>query len=434
MKRSLKTLVASAALLLCSASSYAATIELDRIVAIVNDSAISLTSLNQEITSIKAQLLRQGSPIPPTAILEKQVLERLISLQLQLQLAKNNNIIVDEDSLNRAVNSIAEQNNLSLRQFMDVLQRDGYDYGKFREDIRNEIITTRLRQRQVDSRINISEVEIDQFLAHQQGNLAPNDEFRLGHILIAVPEAASAQQIQTAKAQAKAIHQRLAQGENFQELAQSASASQTALSGGDLGWRKVGQLPTLFANLVPKMSVGDVSQPIRSPSGFHIIKLLEHKGGERHMITQHHARHILIQPNELLTVDEVKHRLREMKERVESGADFAELAKANSADKTSAINGGDLGWASPGQMVATFENIMNSIAINAVSEPFETQFGWHILQVTERREHDNTDAFKRDSARQQLVERKIAEEQELWLRRLREEAYVEIRLEQDPVL
>jgi len=432
MKHSLKTFLASATLLLCSTSSYAAAIELDRIVAVVNESAISATALAEEISSIKAQLLRQGSPVPPAAILEKQVLERLISLELQLQLAKANNIIVDEDSLNRAVSSIAEQNRLTLPQFMDVLKRDGYDYGKFRENIRHEIITTRLRQRQVDNRITISEVEIDQFLAQQKNNGSANDEYRLGHILVAVPEAASAAQIQSARKQANAVYQRLQQGENFQELAQSASASQTALSGGDLGWRKAGQLPTLFADAVPSMAMGDVSQPIRSPSGFHIIKLLEKKGGERHIITQHHARHILLQPNELISVEEVKHRLNELKERIEAGADFGELAKANSADKASAIEGGDLGWAGQGQMVPAFENIMNTIDINTISEPFETQFGWHILQVTERREHDNTETFQRENARQQLVERKVAEEQDLWLRRLREEAYVDIRLKQEP--
>ncbi len=427
----LLTRATSLLLLLAATTASAAPQLLDRIVAIVNDEAISATELDAEVETIKLQLNQQRAPIPPAQILKKQVLERLIGIHLQLQLARANNIVVDEDSLNRAIQGIAEQNGMSLRQFRDVLEADGYDFNKFREDIRKEMITSRLRQRQIDSRITVSDAEIDQFLARQKSSEHANDEYHLAHILIAVPEAASSEEIQRAKAKAQELLGRLEAGADFTTLALSDSSGQQALSGGDLGWRKAGQLPTLFANLVPNMKVGEVSQPIRSPSGYHIIKLLEHRGGEQHVITQTRARHILLRPNALATEEEVHAKLLELKERIENGDDFGELAKAHSEDKASAIKGGDLGWASPGVMVPQFEQVMAETPVNAISEPFQTQFGWHILQVLERRDYDNTEEFKRNNARRQLVERKVAEEQEIWLRRLRDEAYVEIRLDSD---
>lgn len=418
-------------LLLLSGSASATPQLLDRIIAIVNDEAISATELAAEIETVKLQLNQQRAPIPPAEILKKQVLERLIGIHLQLQLARANNIVVDEDSLNRAIQSIAEQNRMTLRQFRNVLEADGYDFNKFREDIRREMITSRLRQRQIDNRISVSDAEIDQFLAQQQGSEQANDEYHLAHILIAVPEAASSEEIQRAKIKAQTLLEKLQQGAEFTTLAVTESSGQQALSGGDLGWRKAGQLPTLFANLVPKMKIGEVSQPIRSPSGYHIIKLLDHRSGEQHVITQTHARHILLRPNALATEEEVQAQLQALKVRIESGDDFGELAQAHSEDKASAINGGDLGWASPGVMVPQFEEVMAKTPINAISEPFQTQFGWHILQVLERRSYDNTEEFKRNNARRQLIERKIAEEHEIWLRRLRDEAYVEIRLDSD---
>ena len=422
---------ASLLLLLASTTAGAAPQLLDRIVAVVNNEAITATELKAEIETIKLQLNQQRAPIPPADILKKQVLERLIGIHLQLQLAKANNIVIDEDTLNRAIQGIAEQNNMSLRQFRNVLEGDGYDFNKFRQDIRKEMITSRLRQRQIDSRINVSDAEIDQFLARQKSSDNANDEYHLAHILIAVPEAASSDDIQQAKAKAQALLEKLQQGADFTRLALSDSSGQQALSGGDLGWRKAGQLPTLFANLVPKMKVGEVSQPIRSPSGYHIIKLLEHRGGAQHVITQTHVRHILLRPNALTSEEDVRAKLLELKDRAERGDDFGQLAQAHSEDKASAINGGDLGWASPGVMVPQFEQVMAETPINAISEPFQTQFGWHILQVLERRDYDNTEEFKRNNARRQLIERKVAEEQEIWLRRLRDEAYVEIRLDND---
>ena len=403
--------------------------EIDRVVAIVNEHAVSQTELASEVDTVKLHMVQQRIPIPPPHILRKQVLDRLIAKHLQLELARLNNIIIDEDTLNSAITRIAQQNGMSLGSFRQVLEKDGYDFTKFREDIRMEMLTTRLRQRFVDARVSISEAEIDQFLDQQKSSEQANDEYRLGHILVSVPEEASPEQVQLAKAQAQSVLDQLREGADFTELATSASAGQQALSGGDLGWRKAGQLPTLFANIAPNMTTGDISDLIRSPSGFHIIKLLDHRGGARHMVTQTHARHILVKPNELLTRDDALRKLTQLKQRIENGDDFDALARAHSDDKGSAANGGDLGWTSPGQMVPVFEATMETLATDEISAPFESQFGWHIVQVLDRRDHDNTEELQRNNARKQLLDRKITEEEEIWLQRLRDEAYVEILLE-----
>lgn len=404
----------------------AETVELDRIVAIVNDQAISETELESAVKTIKLQM--GANQLPPNAVLREQVLDRLIMKHLQRQLATSNNIIIDDETLNRALNSIAEQNNLSLERLRAILESDGIDFDAYREGIRHEILQQRLRQRYVNNRINITDTEVDQFLAQQklQGN--SEDEYRLGHILIDLPEAPSAEDIEAARQHGAEVLQLLAQGEAFAQVAMSHSDGQLALSGGDLGWRKLGELPALFANSVVDMEKGGTSDLIRSPSGFHIFRLTDKRGGERHMVSQTHARHILIKTNELVDDITARNRLLELKNRLENGEDFAVLARAHSDDKASAAKGGDLGWSNPGQMVSTFETVMERLEPGQISEPAQTQFGWHIIQVLERRQHDDTDTFYRNQARKQLFERKAAEEEELWLRRLRDEAYVEIRL------
>ncbi len=427
--KSLAPLLILLATLLGAPAAGAEPVVLDRIVAIVNDEAITQSELEAEIESVKLQLAQQRAPIPPADILQRQVLDRLIAIHLQLQLARANNIVVDEDTLNRAIQTIARQNRMSLGRFREVLESEGYDFERFREEIRREIALTRLRQRQIDSRVSVSEAEIDQFLAQQQSGAEANDEYRLGHILVALPEAASSDQIREARQRAEALVEELRRGADFTALAQRESKGAQALRGGDLGWRKAGQLPTLFANLVPRMQVGEIEGPIRSPSGFHIIKLLDKRGTTQHMVTQIHARHILLRPDALTSDEELRQRLLELKARIESGEDFGELARAHSEDTASAIEGGDLGWASPGTMVPEFEQVMERTPIGAISEPFRTPFGWHILQVLGKRDYDNTEEYLRNQARRQLMERKVAEEQELWLRRLRDEAYVEIRLD-----
>lgn len=402
--------------------------KIDGIAAIVNDEAVTQSELEAETKTVKAQLQQQKSSQPSDATLQKQVLERLIVKHLKQQVASRNNIVIDDETLNRALNNIAKQNNMSLAQLRSVIERDGFDFNLYRENIRSEILHTRLRQRYVDNRINITTAEIDQFLKQQEKSGSSEDEYQLNHILISIPEGASAEIIQTARQRAQSILDRLAKGEDFAQLAIAESDGQQALTGGDLGWRKLGEIPSLFANIVVEMKKGDVSALIRNPSGFHIIKLNDERGGERHMVSQNHARHILIKTNELIDDATAVRKLEELKARIEQGDDFATLAKAHSDDKGSAAKGGDLGWASPGQMVAAFEKVMNESPLNKISEPFQSQFGWHILEVLERRTQDDTEQFKRNNARQQLFERKVSEEEELWLRQLRDEAYVEIRI------
>ncbi len=425
-KRIIITLLLSLSIITTSLHSNAEPVELDSIVAIVNNEAISYSELTNEIQTIKLQM--QGSQLPPDAILQEQLMEQLIMKHLQQQLAASNNILVDDETLNRALNNIAQQNNITLEKLRSVLEGDGIEFNAYRETIRHEILQQRLRQRYVNNRINITESEVDQFLAQQEGRSNSEDEFHLGHILVGLPEAPTAEDINSAKQRGNEILQLLDQGDDFGQVAMSQSDGQMALSGGDLGWRKIGELPTLFANALTDMETGNVSPLIRSPSGFHIIKLIEQRSGDRHMVLQNHARHILIKTNELITDEIARDRLLELKVRLENGDDFAALARAHSDDTGSAARGGDLGWSSPGQMVPAFEEMMNQLQPTQLSDPFQTQFGWHLMELLERREHDDTEKFYRNQARQQLFERKAVEEEQLWMRRMRDEAYVEIRL------
>lgn len=424
-----------------NAAPTTAQVQIDSIVAIVNDAVITYTELEDQTRTIRQQLRQQNTPAPDSAVLQKQVLERLITSRLQLQLAASTGIRVDDDTLNRAINRIAEQNKLSLSEFRSLLEKDGFSFDKFREDIRGEITITRLRQRQVDSRITVTDQEVAQFLATQTRQGKSDDEYRIGHILIALPEAAAPEKIQAARQKAEQILEKLqakvgAQtdtgaetGADFKETAIAMSDGQQALEGGDLGWRSAGQLPSLFAPLVPAMKVGELSSIIRSPGGFHIIKLLDYRGGKRHTSTQTLARHILIRTTELITDDDASIRLAQLVQRIKKGEDFTELARTYSDDKISAAKGGSLDWVSPGDMVPVFEQTMNELQPAQISVPFKSEFGWHIVQVQERREHDDTEEYTRSQAQEALRSRKIEEEYQNWLRRLRDEAYVEYRLD-----
>jgi peptidyl-prolyl cis-trans isomerase SurA len=400
----------------------------DKIVAVVNDDVITSTELDNRLHAIKDQLKNQSSPIPPDADLKKQVLDRMILASLQLQLADQNGIRVDDDTLNSTIERIAQDNKLSLPEFRSVLENEGYDFATFREDIRREILISRVQQRQVTDRIMVTEQEIDNFLATQRARGNTGAEYHLAHILIAVPDASSSERIQAARQRAEDVLKKLRAGANFAETAIAVSDGQQALQGGDLGWRKAAELPTLFVEPVLHMKTGDISDLIRSPSGFHIIKLLEQRNDQRHIVTQTHARHILIRTDELTSDDAARARLNDIRQRLKAGADFAELARKYSNDTATASNGGDLGWVNPGDMVPGFEAQIDKLATGEISEPFKTSFGWHIAQVLERRRHDDTDSFVRSQARQTIRQRKTEEELQSWLARLRDDAYVENRL------
>ena len=400
----------------------------DRVVAIVNEDVITQTELDHEIKTIMQQLRDRNTRMPPRDVLRRQVLDREILKQIQLQLARSTGILIDDTALNNTLESIAAQNKLTLRKLRSQLESEGFNFARYRESIREQMIIAQLMRREVLSRVTITDNEIDNFIATQVIQGTTNDEYRISHILISVPEASGPETIESAKARADTLLKEVRGGSDFAQTAISNSDGPNNLEGGDLGWRKAGQLPTLFAAEVVRMRKGDIAGLIRSPSGFHIIKLIDKRHGEKHIVNQTKARHILIKPNEINTEMDVITRLRQLKDRIESGENFSELARSHSDDRGSAIRGGDLGWINPGDMVPQFEQVINGLTKNKVSEPFQTRFGWHIAQVTGKRKQDNSEEFSRNQAREFLRQRKADEMQEAWWRQLREEAYVELRL------
>ena len=403
--------------------------DLDRIVAIINDDVIMRSELDVKVQSVTSQMQEQNIPLPPVNVLRKQVLDRLIMTRLQIQMAQNTGIRVDDETLNRTISNIARENELSLNQFREILEQDGYGYEAFRREIRDEILISRLQQRQVDNRIIVTDREIDNYLSNQEHQGETDLEFHIAHILIAIPEGASTRQVTRARETAETALDELRAGADFSSMAATYSDGQQALDGGDLGWRKAGQVPTLFADFIADMEVGGLSDIIKSPSGYHVIKLLDKRSSEQVVVTQTRARHILVRPDELTSPEDALRRLQQLRMRIDGGDDFAELAKAHSADTMSAADGGDLGWVNPGDLVPEFENVMNSLEPGATSPPFQSQFGFHIVQVLERREHDSTEDLKRARAREAIRRRKLEEARTDWLRQMRDEAYVEYRLE-----
>jgi len=402
---------------------------LDRIVAVVEDDVILERELNTEVAAITAKLRSGNVMIPPEFVLRKQVLERMVVDKLQRQLAAKSGVQVSDEMLRNSVGEIAARNNMSVEAFREELDRQGMDYKSFEDNIRNEIVINQLRGREIGARVKVTDAEVAHYMETQSQAGQSNSQYRIGHILIAVSEAASATTIQKAKEKADQVVADLRGGKDFKQMAISVSNDDNALKGGDLGWRSIGQIPTLFADTVIGMSQGDVSEPIRSPSGFHIIKMLETEGSGQHIVTKTKVRHILIKTNELVDDAEAEKRLLALRERIKDGDDFAALARAHSDDKGSAINGGSLDWVAPGALVPPFEEAMNKLGINEISQPVQTQFGWHMIQVLGRENQDNSDQFRKDKIRDEIRKRKIEEETELWLRRLRDEAYVEIDLD-----
>ena len=405
-------------------------VEIDRIVAVVNDDVIVYSELNTRLRAVVQRLEDSGVPAPPADVLEKQVLEQLIIDRLQMQMAASTGVRVDDETLNRQIADIARQNNLSLREFRDLLARDGYDFVAFREEIRDELIKSRVQQRQVQDRVQVTDRDIDNFLATRAKQGGNNPEYRVGHILIAVPDGASPEQLADARDEAEDMLVRLNAGANFGRTAAAESDGRQALEGGDLGWRKDGELPTLFENAVPKLKKGEVSDVIRSSSGFHLVKLVDVRGAERHVINQTHAQHILIKTTEVVSGADARSRLTVLRSRILGGADFNQLAQASSDDPGSAAKGGSLGWVSTGDTIPPFEKAMDELEVGEISEPFETQFGWHIIQVLDRRDRDSTKEVRRANAATALRERKVDEELQTWFRQIRDEAYIEYRLDE----
>lgn len=417
--------------LLCGAllfPNFATAEVLDNIIAIVEDDVILENELQREVSTIEQRIATSKSPMPPLSILRHQVLERMIVDKLQRQLAEKAGININDEMLNSSAADIAKRNNMSPEEFRHELEKQGMNYAAFLENLKNEIVVNELRGREIGGRIKVTDREIEHYL-ETQGKVGDDlVQYHVGHILIALPEGASSSAIQKAQEKATDLVKKLRAGQDFTQTAMIESNDGNALKGGDLGWRTLKDMPTLFVDEVGKLRKGDISEPLRSPSGFHIIKMLELKGlNDNHMVVKTKVRHILIKTNELVDDAEASKRAWTLKERIMSGDDFATLARANSDDKGSAIKGGSLDWVESGALVKPFEEAMTKLKINEISDPVQTQFGWHIIQVLDRENRDNSAEFKKNQVREAIRKRKIEEETELWLRKLRDEAFVEIK-------
>ena len=402
---------------------------LDRIAAIVNDGVVLQSAVDQQVAQVAERLREQQQPMPPMAILRQQVLDRLVLQEVQAQRADRLGIQVADDQLNQALRDVASRNNIEFEKMPQTLAEQGIDYKTYREDMRQEITLQLLRQRDVLQRIYVAPRELEQYLARQSNNRLDSEEFDVSHILLSLPEAATAQQIAEVEHKAKELIDKAANGEDFGRLALQYSQAQSALERGKLGWRKGSQLPQFVSEAVLGLQVGQVSPPIRTPTGIHLVRLDGRRSIDQPvMVEQAHARHILLKPNEVQDDALTEQRLTEIRERILKGEDFAAIASVTSEDQGSASQGGDLGWASPGTFVLEFEQVLAKLNENEISVPFRTQYGWHIVQLLGRRTHDQSDEMKRNKAYMAIRESKADEETELWLRRLRDDAYVEYKI------
>ena len=398
---------------------------LDRVVAIVNDGVVTQSDLDEQTAMIVDRLKEQKTQLPPADVLRKQVLDRLIVQEVQFQRAERIGLKVSDEQVNSALSDIAQRNNIALSQLPAALAQQGVDFGGFRDNIRKEITLQMLRQRDVLSKISVTPRELEQFIERLKKLPSEKDEYNLAHILLAIPPDSTQAQVDEIAKRAQEIYER-AKTEDFSRLAVAYSNSQTALEGGSLGWRKGPELPTVLAEIIVSLKPGEVSKPLATPNGYHLVKLVAKRSTEGSPIEdQVHARHILMKPNTLQDDATVKQKLSSIRERILKGEDFAAFASSMSEDSGSSVNGGDTGWNGPGTFVPEFESALASLKDNEISEPFRTQFGWHIVQLLGRRQFDTTEESLRQRAFRQLRESKADEETELWVRRLRDEAFVE---------
>jgi len=419
----------------CSLNLSAQTLELsstgqllDGVAALVNDGIVLTTELDREMQRIVGRLNEQGTPVPDMNTLMPQVLERLVITRIQLQRAERIGIQIPDETLNFALSNVAQRNGISLSELPILLAEQGIDYSGYRAELREQLAVEQLRQRDVMGRIVVTPRELDEFIERQQGRASSSEEFALSHILISTAAGASGQEISVAEQRINEIHERAINGESFAELAVAFSDGQNALEGGSLGWRRGDELPTLFANVVPGLQHGQVSEPLRSASGFHIVRLDDSRGTEPVMEQQTWARHILIATNAVLDNEAVKQKLLEIRQQIIDGDEFEAVAKVISEDPGSAVDGGDLGWQGPDTFVPEFQAICDTLEIDEISQPFQTSFGWHLIQLIDRRLHDTTEEVERQRAVMAIRNSKLEEETELWARRLRDQAFVEYRL------
>jgi peptidyl-prolyl cis-trans isomerase SurA len=428
--RTLRRLALAALLATGAARAAAPTQDLDRVIAVVNDDVITQTELAARLQETRRQLVAEKIALPPDDVLRRQLLERLVLERLQLQQAAQVGVRVSESDIDQAIETVAQRNGVSAADMRKRIESQGVSQESYRAQVRDQLLIQQLQEREVSMRVNVTESEVVNLLETQERLKDADSEFDLSHILIAVPESASSDAIQDAKKRADTLRTQITKGGDFEQLAVANSQGSEALKGGKLGWRKAGQLPELFLAAVNELRPGETSEPLRSPAGFHLLRLNARRGGvQAQAVTQTHARHILIRPSEILSADDARQKLLQLRERILGGDDFATLARAHSEDPGSAANGGDLDWSSPGQMVPEFEKTMNFLKPGEISMPVRSAFGLHLIQVLERRERDVTQDRRRAAARQQIHARKAEERFQQWLRELRDQAYVEYRLD-----
>jgi peptidyl-prolyl cis-trans isomerase SurA len=430
----IKYLLASVSLTIVAASPLADELSetgtfIDGVVAIVNEGVVLKSELDRQADVIIQRATAQGIELPPADILMEQVLERLIVEEIQMQRADRIGIEISDQQLNTAISRIAENAGLSFETLPQVLAEDGVEYGEYRRDMRRQMILEQLRQIEVTGRISVSPREIQQCIADIEDNVVVNSSYNLSHILVSIPESASAEQISEAEEEANLVYSQLEGGTEFGQLAIRYSDSETGLEGGALGWIEGRNAPTMFSDLLGDMDTGSYSKPIRAVSGFHIVKVNELRSvNQKSEIQQSNVRHILITPDEIIDDETAKQRLEDAVERIKGGEDFGEVAKLLSDDPGSANDGGEMGWTNPGTFVPEFEEVVNGLEIGVLSEPFRSRFGWHMLEVVDRRNYDNTEDLKEQGCVQRVQNGKLANESELWVRRIRDEAFVETRI------
>ena len=427
LRQCAKTIVVLMVVMMSGAAHAERTL-LDQVVAVVNDSVILQSELDARINTIVGRLRSQGTSLPPRSVLEERVLEQLITESIQLQMAERAGMRISDNELNETLTSIASRNNMTLAQFEEQIAQEGVTYQEARQQIRSEMLTGRVQQRQVGNRVRVTDREVDNHLEATEGQSRTNAEYELAHILIQVNDPNDGDESAAARSQIESLRSEIVNGRDFRSVAVAESDASNALEGGNMGWRAESQLPSLVADVVPQLAVGEVSPVLENSSGFHLVTVLDKRGGNTaKVIEQSKVRHILIRPDETTSDSAAEAKIRELYQRLQEGASFVALAKGESDDPVSGSDGGNLGWVSPGQMVPEFEQAMMNADVGELKGPFRSQFGWHILQVQERRQQDISGAIKRDEARQAIYRRKFDLELQNWLREIRDEAFIEFK-------
>lgn len=400
---------------------------LDRIVAVVNDGIILKSELDGDMIRVRERLQSEGRDVPPTSVLRDRVLEELVLEKIQLQRAEQRGISVDDQAVNEALRNMASNYGTDLAGLRERYAKEGMRFDRVRDDVRKQLIVSRLRQRVVASQVQVSEQELDDFMSRLERASDQRAEYHVRHILIGLPSDASTEQVAETRKRAESVIEQLRAGADFGTVATRVSDGPRALEGGDLGWRRSAELPSLFVDALQDLDAGDIAGPLRSPNGFHVLELVDRRGGSEQTVTESHARHILLKDDG--ENDQPRQELQQLRRRIMAGADFAELAKAYSEDQATAPKGGDLGWFGPGEMTPAFQQVVDSLQPGQVSEPFRSPFGWHLVKLIERRERQDAGEYRRSQARQTLYKRQVEEQTQRWLRKLRDEAYVDIRLD-----